>query len=42
MATGEYLCFVDADDYVDIGYVEEMLSALQSSRSVFCISGYKE
>ena len=41
MATGEYLCFVDADDYVDIGYVEEMLSALQSSRSDFCISGYK-
>lgn len=41
MATGEYLCFVDADDYVDIGYVAEMLSALQSSRSDFCISGYK-
>ena len=28
MATGEYLCFVDADDYVDIGYVEKMLSAI--------------
>ena len=41
MATGEYLCFVDADDYVDIGYVEKMLSAIQSSRSDLCISGYK-
>jgi len=41
MATGEYLCFVDADDYVDVEYVEKMLSALQNSRSDFCISGYK-
>ena len=41
MATGEYLCFVDADDYVEIGYVEKMLSAIQNSQSDFCISGYK-
>ena len=42
MSTGEYLCFVDADDYVDIGYVEKMLFAIQRFRSDFCISGYKK
>lgn len=41
MTTGTYVCFVDADDYVESGYVEEMLSAMQDSQSDLCISGYK-
>lgn len=42
MARGEYLCFVDADDYVENGYVERMLSAIQESKSDLCITGYKQ
>lgn len=42
MATGTYLCFVDADDYVENGYVDRMLTAIQESKSDFCITGYKK
>lgn len=38
-ATGEYVCFVDSDDYIDRGYVESMLSAMVDNGSDFVISG---
>lgn len=32
-ATGEYVCFIDGDDWYDIGYVEVMLNALIETKS---------
>ena len=40
-ATGEYLLFVDGDDYVDPDYVETLLTAAQHNNSDLVISGYK-
>lgn len=30
-ATGDYICFVDSDDYIDLEYVEKLLFLLQNS-----------
>ncbi len=40
-ATGDYLLFVDGDDYVDPDYVENMVTAATSNNSDLVISGYK-
>ena len=42
VAMGTYLCFVDADDYVESGYIGRMVSAIQESKSDLCITGYKK
>ena len=41
MATGEYLLFVDGDDYVDPDYVENMITTALQNDSDLVISGYK-
>ena len=41
MATGEYLLFVDGDDYVDSDYVENMITTALQNDSDLVISGYK-
>lgn len=35
-ATGEFLCFIDADDYVSDDYVEKMLEAWEPGIAVLC------
>lgn len=39
-AKGEYLCFVDADDYVEKDYIEKLLSVMQQYNCDLCISSY--
>ena len=41
MAQGEYLLFVDGDDYVDPDYVENMITTALQNDSDLVISGYK-
>lgn len=38
MATGEYVVFVDADDYLSKDFVEYMLSIVEKTGADFCIS----
>ena len=37
MATGDYICFVDADDYLRSEYVERMLAKLLNDKTDICI-----
>lgn len=36
MAHGEYICFVDADDFIEETYIEKMLSKISEADLVFC------
>lgn len=38
-STGDYICFVDSDDYVEANYLQELLNALLSNNSVLSICG---
>ena len=38
ISTGDYLTFVDGDDYLEEDYIEYMVSILKSHKSDFCIS----
>ncbi|MGM0753098.1 MAG: glycosyltransferase family 2 protein [Bacillota bacterium] len=38
ISTGEYLVFVDGDDYIAQDYVEYMLSLIENTGSEFCLS----
>ena len=38
MATGEYVCFVDADDYLANDFVEYMLELAEQTGAEFCLS----
>lgn len=40
MATGKYILFVDADDYVGIHYVEDMVVCAEQNHSDLVISGF--
>lgn len=40
-ATGDYLLFVDGDDYVDPDYIENLVTAAQKNNSDLVITGYK-
>ena len=40
ISTGDYLVFVDADDYIAKDYIEYMLSLIESTGSDFCLSKY--
>ncbi len=37
VATGEYVVFIDSDDYIESGMIERMLTALQGDGSDLCI-----
>ena len=41
-ATGKYLCFVDADDYVKPEFIEHMMSLKKSNNAGMVICGYEE
>lgn len=36
-ATGEYVCFVDADDYIENNYLSRLLESIEESNSDLCI-----
>ncbi len=40
MATGKYLLFVDADDYVGIHYIRDMVNCAEQNHSDLVISGF--
>ena len=40
-ATGDYICFIDADDYLDPHYVECMLTKLIKDRTDICVCSTK-
>lgn len=39
LATGEYICFIDSDDYIDQDYIEKLYMNIQNHDLVIC--GYK-
>ncbi len=41
LANGEYLCFIDNDDYIEKDYLERLLSAIQKENSELVICGYR-
>lgn len=41
-SSGEYLCFVDSDDYVDTNYVQLMVDAVGESNADIVIQGLKQ
>lgn len=40
-ATGDYLVFIDSDDYADSGLVKDLYDAIRLNDSDTCIGGYK-
>lgn len=40
IAQGEYISFIDSDDYIDEYMYEDMLSAIENSDADLCICGY--
>lgn len=40
-ATGEYICFIDADDTVDSDYLESLYSTITNSNSDLVVCGYR-
>ncbi len=41
LATGEYIQFVDSDDYIDPDYTENLVTAAETSHADFVIAPYK-
>ena len=41
-ASGQYICFIDADDYVDKTFLEKMLIAIESQQADLATCGYYE
>ena len=42
IATGEYIAFVDGDDWIDETMYEDMLSAMQDAKADLAVCNYKE
>lgn len=42
VAKGEYICFVDSDDWIDIHYLDVLVCSLEKSNSDISICGYYE
>ena len=42
IATGEYLTFIDSDDYVSLDYIEYMYKLIQHGKSLLSICGVKD
>lgn len=39
-ATGEYLCFIDSDDYIEKDYIEKLYNNLKATNAKIAISGF--
>ena len=42
VAKGKYICFVDSDDYVLPGYLDEMLKVAKKENADICVCGFDE
>lgn len=42
VAKGKYICFVDSDDYVLPGYLDEMLKVVKKKNADICVCGFGE
>ena len=42
MARGEYICFADADDWLECSYLENMINGMATSNVDFVVGGFKE
>lgn len=42
ISTGEYIMFIDADDYIEYNYIFDMVEVMNRSKSDLVISGYTE
>lgn len=40
MATGEYISFLDADDWIDMDWYEKLVRCLEKSRADICFGGF--
>lgn len=40
LATGEYICFFDSDDYVDNSMLETLLKAIKKTNADVCESSF--
>ena len=40
-ATGDYICFIDADDYLERTYIEDLLAKIKKDGSDVCVCGTK-
>lgn len=40
LATGDYICFIDGDDYIDEDHIENLMNRLLEDRSDACLCGY--
>ena len=40
MATGDYICFVDGDDYIDKDHIEKLMNKMEEDGSDACLCGY--
>lgn len=40
--TGDYICFVDSDDYIDNNYLESLINFAVKNNSDIVVSGYKK
>ena len=41
VASGEYVCFFDSDDFVDCDMLEQLIKAIEVNDCDVCICGYK-
>lgn len=42
IASGDYICFVDSDDWIEEGYCKELVQAAERTNSDIAICGYNE
>ena len=42
IATGEYICFIDSDDKIELNYVEKLLHAIKESQSDIAVCSFKQ
>lgn len=38
-STGEYICFIDSDDYIEVDYIEKMYNAIEKYNADICCCG---
>lgn len=42
LACGEYICFIDSDDYVEINYLQDLYMAIVNNDADMAVCGYKK
>ena len=42
IATGEYICFIDSDDKIELDYVEKLLDAIKENQADIAVCSFKQ